>query len=173
MRILHVGKYYPPHRGGMETALRHLAEGLAGAGQRVRVLVAGDGPATRRDDLPGEPGGLIRAGVAVTWNSQPVTLALTRLLRRELAAFAPDVVHLHTPNPLACWAWLRAGGRPGSAADAWPSGITRTSSASGSADAWCGRSCGVAWRRLTASAYRALSCARARRSWRPGASASR
>jgi rhamnosyl/mannosyltransferase len=111
MRILHVGKYYPPHRGGMETALRHLAEGLAGAGQRVRVLVAGDGPTTRRDDLPGEPGGLIRAGVAFTWNSQPVTLALARLLHRELATFAPDVVHLHTPNPLACWAWLRAGRR--------------------------------------------------------------
>ncbi len=108
MRILHLGKYYAPAKGGMETALRHMAEGLLAAGCDVRVLVAGDRADTVRDDLPGAPGALVRAGVAWTWNSQPVILDLAGLLRREIRAFRPDVVHLHTPNPLACWAWLRA-----------------------------------------------------------------
>jgi len=111
MRILHLGKYYPPHKGGMETVLRLLAEGLLAAGHDVRVLVAGQDPHTRREDLPGAPGALIRAGVPATWQSQPLTLDLPRLLRRELRTFRPDIVHLHTPNPLACAAWLVCGPR--------------------------------------------------------------
>ncbi len=106
MRLLHVGKFYAPDKGGMETALRHMAEGLLDAGHDVRVLVAGHHRATRREDLPGAPGCLVRAGVVGSWNSQPLTLGLAGLLRREITDFRPDVVHLHLPNPLACWAWL-------------------------------------------------------------------
>ena len=110
MRILHLGKYYAPAKGGMETALRHLTEGLLAAGHEVRVLVAGHQRDTIRDDLPGAPGALIRAGVAWTWNSQPVILDLAGHLRGEIEDFRPHVVHLHTPNPLACAAWLRSRG---------------------------------------------------------------
>ena len=53
MRILHLGKYYAPHKGGMETALRHMAEGLLACGHEVRVLVAGESRRTVRHDLPG------------------------------------------------------------------------------------------------------------------------
>jgi glycosyltransferase involved in cell wall biosynthesis len=108
MRILHLGKFYPPHKGGMETVLRLVAEGLLAGGHEVRVLVAGDGVHARREDLPGAPGALLRAGVVATWQSQPLTVDLARLLRRELGTFAPDLVHLHVPNPLACAAWLAA-----------------------------------------------------------------
>lgn len=108
MRILQVGKYYPPHKGGMETALRHLTEGLLACGHEVRVLVAGNRYATRRDDLPGAPGALIRARSIGVCSSQPITFALPSLLRRELALFQPHVVHLHLPNPLACLAWRLA-----------------------------------------------------------------
>lgn len=92
----------------METALRLMAEGLLDAGHEVRVLVAGHGRRTVRDDLPGAPGALIRAGVAGHWNSQPLTLGLSGELKRQLRAFRPQIVHLHTPNPLACSAWLLA-----------------------------------------------------------------
>ncbi len=110
MRVLHVGKYYPPARGGMETALRHMVEGLTASGHEVRVLVAGRRRRTVREDLPGAPGALVRAGVSGHWNSQPLTLTLPSLLAGEIASFAPDIVHLHTPNPLGCLAWLL--GRP-------------------------------------------------------------
>lgn len=108
MRILHVGKYYAPHKGGMETALRHMAEGLLGIGHEVRVLVAGSRRHTVYEKLGENDRGLVRAGVVATWNSQPLTLGLPGLLRHELVDFDPDIVHLHTPNPLACWAWQRA-----------------------------------------------------------------
>jgi len=122
MRILHVGKYYAPHKGGMETALRLMAEGLLAEDHDVRVLVAGHARRTVRDDLPGAPGALIRAGVAGRWNSQPLTLGLAVELKRQIRDFEPDVVHLHTPNPLACSAWLlaaRTARRAGSRLAVW------------------------------------------------------
>lgn len=116
MRVLHLGKYYPPHRGGMETVLRHLAEGTAERGHRVHVLVAGAaGDGTTRREV-GEGG--VRVTRAMTWGelcSQPVTPTLGGLVRRALSVDRPDLVHLHLPNPLACAAWLFAaadGGTP-------------------------------------------------------------
>jgi len=113
MRILHVGKFYAPHKGGMETALRLMAEGLIAQGHGVTVLVAGSGRRTEREDLPGAPGALIRLGAAGTWHSQPLTLGLASEWSRQLREFQPDVVHVHTPNPLACgaWSWVRRDAR--------------------------------------------------------------
>jgi glycosyltransferase involved in cell wall biosynthesis len=51
-------------------------------------------------------------------NSQPLTPTLPLLLRRQLVEFAPDVVHLHFPNPLAAFAWRIVGRPRGSAAPA-------------------------------------------------------
>ena len=39
LKILHVGKYYPPHMGGIETHLRTLCDALQGAA-RVEAIVA-------------------------------------------------------------------------------------------------------------------------------------
>ncbi|HOX26582.1 MAG TPA: glycosyltransferase [Candidatus Krumholzibacteria bacterium] len=108
MRILHVGKYYAPVKGGMETALRHIAEGLLDLGVEVRVIVAGQAGRSTREDLGAAPGALVRAGVWGTWHSQPLVARLPSLLAAELRTFRPDIVHLHLPNPLACWAWRRA-----------------------------------------------------------------
>ncbi|MBE0566865.1 MAG: glycosyltransferase [Krumholzibacteria bacterium] len=112
MRILHLGKYYHPHRGGMETALRELAEGLAARGVEVSVLVAG-GDRDRAEPLTAGGGRLVRAWTPAVLNSQPLNPTLVGLLHRELAAFDPDLVHLHLPNPLGAAAWLvaRAGRR--------------------------------------------------------------
>jgi rhamnosyl/mannosyltransferase len=109
MRILHVGKFYAPHKGGMETALRLMAEGLVAQGHEVRVIVAGRGRRTERGDLPGAPGALVRLGVIGACASQPVTVGMVPELRRQLREFRPDVVQIHTPNPLACGAWRCVG----------------------------------------------------------------
>lgn len=109
MRILHLGKYYHPHRGGMETVLRHLAEGTAARGHRVDVLVAGPPSGVTCGATGTEDG--VRVTRALTWgeiSSQPVTPTLAGLIRRSLAQDRPDLVHLHLPNPLACAAWLLA-----------------------------------------------------------------
>lgn len=118
MRVLHLGKYYPPFPGGMETVLANLAEGLVAAGDEVAVLVAGgDGsPQLRHIGAPGLPeaGRVIRLPVQGIVNSQPLVLDLPAALRRILLGFRPDLVHLHLPNPLAAATWLllRTGGEP-------------------------------------------------------------
>ncbi len=110
MKIMHVGKYYPPYRGGMETALQNLAEGLLDADCQVSLVVAGhqsvDSRETIYGPLLGRKGGLVRAAVCGVINSQPVTPSLVGVLRREVALFQPDLVQLHLPNPLAAAAWL-------------------------------------------------------------------
>ncbi len=113
MRIMHIGKYYHPRRGGMETVLRTMAEGLAGRGHAVTVVVAGD--ADDRGGAEDRAGvRVVRAWTPAVLNSQPVAPGLLGLLRRELARQAPAVVTLHLPHPLAAAACLALGlGGPG------------------------------------------------------------
>lgn len=110
MKILHVGKYYPPYRGGMETALQNLAEGLLDADCDVSLVVAGHQSVDSREVIcgpqTGRQGTLVRAAVCGVINSQPLTPSLVGVLRREVALFQPDLVQLHLPNPLAAAAWL-------------------------------------------------------------------
>ena len=109
MRILHVGKYYPPYRGGMETVLWNLAMGLLDHDCDVRVVVAGERSLDVETAIvgprSGRRGGLVRVGRFGVINSQPVLPTLLSVLRRELREFAPDVVQLHFPNPLAALVW--------------------------------------------------------------------
>jgi glycosyltransferase involved in cell wall biosynthesis len=93
-RVLHVGKYYPPERGGMETYVASLAAALVHAVD-VEVLVANTAPRTVYETLGGVP--VTRTASLGRVRSAP----LTPLLAREIAHARADVVHLHTPNPLA------------------------------------------------------------------------
>lgn len=109
MKILHVGKYFPPYRGGMETVLENLVEGLLDAGVQVNTVVSSqdttDSLSTIRGPESGNEGQLIRTARAGNFNSQPLNLTLISQLRRQLDTFKPDLVHLHLPNPLAVLAW--------------------------------------------------------------------
>jgi glycosyltransferase involved in cell wall biosynthesis len=104
MRILQIGKYWPPQRGGMETLLRQYSEGLAHRGHRVRALVAATGPEEERG----------RVGSVDVWRcarygefaSVPLCPSLPAAIRRSLVDLRPEVVHLHLPNPLAAASWM-------------------------------------------------------------------
>jgi glycosyltransferase involved in cell wall biosynthesis len=99
--ILHLGKFYPPHMGGMETHLRNLVSGLSGS-EDVRVIVAGDSIRGRVDRIDGA----IITRVP-TWGvvaSMPVTPTLAW----ELMKVKPALVHVHVPNPGAAFAIVAA-----------------------------------------------------------------
>ncbi|PID80135.1 hypothetical protein CSA17_05310 [bacterium DOLJORAL78_65_58] len=109
MKILHLGKFYSPFRGGMETVLQNLLEGLLDEGLQVRSIVSShDGP--QREEAIGGPvsgrkGVLIRAERIATLHSQPINPSLPVLLLRQIRQFRPHLVHLHLPNPLALAVW--------------------------------------------------------------------
>lgn len=97
--ILHIGKFYPPHHGGMETHLRDLAVRQTGAAH-VSVIVANS---TRRYER------CVMEGVCVTRVARIATIAsmsvcpgLSAAIRRSPA----DLVHIHMPNPGAALAFL-------------------------------------------------------------------
>jgi len=97
MRILHLGKFYPPDIGGMETYLADLAAAQRDQGFQVAVLVHGR-------PRPDDPDWLLRVPVAFTLIYAPFAPGFRRALRRMLQKFKPDVLHLHLPNNAAFWA---------------------------------------------------------------------
>jgi glycosyltransferase involved in cell wall biosynthesis len=93
MRILHVYKDYPPVIGGIENHIKTLAEGQAGRGLDVTVLVTNPNCRT----VVGEAGGvrLVKAARLAEASSTPLSLAFFAWLRRLDA----EVLHLHFPYP--------------------------------------------------------------------------
>lgn len=119
MRILHIGKYYPPHRGGIETALAALATELVRAPEvNLEVWVS----SSDRSSWLGEIAG-VRLRRFSTW----ATLAGSPISPAMLPAFRqarPDLVHTHWPHPLAA-AMVLASGFHGPWVISWHSDIVR------------------------------------------------
>lgn len=97
MRILHIGKFYPPDLGGMETYLADLVAEQRAKGLHVAALVHGQ---PRSDD----PDWLLRVPVAFSLVHAPFAPGFRAALARTLRDFKPDLLHLHLPNNSAFWA---------------------------------------------------------------------
>ncbi|HST52660.1 MAG TPA: glycosyltransferase [Pyrinomonadaceae bacterium] len=103
LRVLHVGKFYPPHKGGMETHLRDLCERLTREVEpRVVVAASVRGPAT--DEMI-DGVRVRREAKLFGLGSSPVCPRLARSIRESRA----DIVHLHFPNPAAILSYLASG----------------------------------------------------------------
>lgn len=102
LSVLHVGKYYPPHTGGIETHLKYLVSHQSSR-MAVEVVVANDGITTQDEVLDGAR--ITRVATFGTIASQPLCPSLPwNLLRRSAA-----IVHLHVPNPWAAQSYLMSG----------------------------------------------------------------
>ncbi len=99
LRVLHVGKFYPPYKGGMETHLQALCAGLRSQ-LDLRVVVANT--ERRRVDEVVDGVSVTRLGTLVNLGSAPYTPGLARVIRESDA----DIVHLHVPHPTAVLAHI-------------------------------------------------------------------
>src|SRR5262245_9343580 len=100
--ILHVGKFYPPRMGGMETHLQALCQELIQT-HPVRVLVSSAGPEACAEEVGGVP--VFRLATPLNVFSTPICPAMASQIRSSGA----DIVHLHLPNPAALAAYLASG----------------------------------------------------------------
>jgi glycosyltransferase involved in cell wall biosynthesis len=100
--VLHIGKFYRPHTGGMETHLAYLVLHQS-ATMSVEVVVANDRPVSQTNLLDGAK--ITRVASFGTVASQP----LCPLLPLELSGRKEALVHLHLPNPWAAQAYLMSG----------------------------------------------------------------
>jgi len=124
MRILHLGKYYPPTHGGIETVTRDLVEGTAGRGYQCDVIVASQ-TAERKTETwysNGTSYTVTRAATRMTIASTPLSPDYIRAFREVKDNY--DLVILHLPNPLACLALFLSGYR-GTVGLIWHSDVIR------------------------------------------------
>lgn len=102
LSVLHIGKFYPPYRGGIENHLQVLCRELRKS-IAVRVVVANDGPRAVESEVDGVS--VKRLARLFSLSAAPVCPRLTREIRTSNA----DLVHLHLPNPPAMLACLASG----------------------------------------------------------------
>ncbi|MDE2398029.1 MAG: glycosyltransferase [Burkholderiales bacterium] len=101
LRVLHLGKFYPPDNGGIESVTAALARGAAAAEMPTTVLCFEEhGRGDARDGAV-----RVRRVRAIKVASQPLCLAYLHEAAR-LARDA-DIVHVHLPNMLAALAVAR------------------------------------------------------------------
>src|SRR5207237_310211 len=109
LKVVHLGKYYPPSPGGIESHTRTLAQAQAALGADVRVVViqhaAPDGrdatfdrftPTRSVEESDGSVR-VIRVGRWANVAKLDVAPGLLGAIRRVMRD-PPDVWHLHTPN---------------------------------------------------------------------------
>src|SRR5262245_51696609 len=106
MRIVQVCPYAWSARGGVQAHVRDLSSHLASRGHQVLVLApddvsAGERPG-RRENTVGEPEvDIVGSCVRIPFNGSIVPICVqpagARGVRRALARFKPDVVHVHEP----------------------------------------------------------------------------
>ncbi|MEN9799558.1 MAG: hypothetical protein RL653_3255 [Pseudomonadota bacterium] len=119
--VLHLAKYYPPARGGMEIHVQVLARAQARAGMRVTVLcvnhLAEDGTERTHAGLGVTPTEVstdqgvrvVRLGRWANVARLDVTPEVLAALSREREGM--DLVHVHAPNPLMALGMLPLGTR--------------------------------------------------------------
>jgi glycosyltransferase involved in cell wall biosynthesis len=97
LRILHVGKFFPPAHGGIEVFLADLLAAQREQGLDAAAIVHGR-------PQPTDPDWLVRVPVQAQWIYAPIAVGFRAALARAIGRFAPDVLHLHMPNNAVFWA---------------------------------------------------------------------
>ncbi len=95
LRVLVVSESFLPQVNGVTNSVRRALEHLEAAGHQA-MLVAPSGP----EEYAGAPVHRVRSVAMPTYREFPIGLATRGHLRRLMAAYQPDVVHLASP------AWL-------------------------------------------------------------------
>lgn len=103
-RVLHIGKFFPPQRGGMESFLFDLVQAQRAQGIDSHVLVHGQA-------LVDDPPWVHRVPVQAQFIYAPLALGFRAALEHAICEIEPQVLHLHMPNNAVFWALTLASAR--------------------------------------------------------------
>lgn len=104
LRVLHVGKFYPPVHGGMEVFLADLIQAQREMGIEAYALVHGQAQVH-------DPDWLVRVPVQIHLAYTPLALGFRSALAKAIERFEPHALHLHMPNNSVFWALTLAAAR--------------------------------------------------------------
>ena len=102
MRVVHLGKFYPPVPGGMERVVQELCEGERALGVDSRALVVSTGGTAVSETINDVP-----VQRAPSW-LRVGSVWFSPMLIRLVARIDSDVLVLHEPNPMALLAYAVA-----------------------------------------------------------------
>jgi rhamnosyl/mannosyltransferase len=110
MKVLHIGKFFAPFRGGVENYMRDAMVSLSRQGIRCCAVVHRHEWSFRSIDELHDAGEIryhvLRAGTWFKFMYTPFSPMFPVLLRRSIRLYQPDILHVHMPNPSAFWALL-------------------------------------------------------------------
>jgi len=102
MRILHVGKYYSPYRGGLEQVVKDLCEATQKLGHIADVICIEHNISDVCNDVNGVS--VVRCKSLFNAASTDISFVMISRLRKIISGY--DIVHVHLPNPMANLALL-------------------------------------------------------------------
>ena len=104
-RVLHIGKYFAPHKGGMETFLRDLIAASQSQGIECSAIVHSTNIRIRASreihSLDGNATIVVRAATWFRLLFTPISPSYILHLRKLIIEQRPRILHLHLPNPSA------------------------------------------------------------------------
>lgn len=106
MRVLHIGKFFPPHPGGIERTSADLAQATAAKGIPAAVLAHAEPGTGTSHRITADPVDVTLTACHGQFLYAPVSPAFPFQLRAVVRRFKPDLIHLHLPNTSAFWALL-------------------------------------------------------------------
>ncbi|MCP4370838.1 MAG: glycosyltransferase [Deltaproteobacteria bacterium] len=104
MKILHIGKYYPPFSGGIENFLQDLLSSHVKSGLEVAVVAHNHDSCITKTTIETYESVLVyRVPCHGTLLYAPVSPLFPFVLNNVINEFKPDIIHLHMPNTSAFW----------------------------------------------------------------------
>ena len=98
-KVLHISKYFPPYKGGIEDICKSIVESLSE--YKNFVFCYND---DLEDSHTNENGiEILRVSTYFTAFSQPIAPFYKYKLRKVIESYQPDIIHLHLPNPYAAY----------------------------------------------------------------------
>ena len=108
LRILHIGKYFPPHRGGMETVLRDQMN-IQARDEGLEVAAVVHSSERRLDDTVEITKFGYRVRRSARWFTAifaPIAPLFWLSLLKEIRELNPEEIRIHMPNLSAFWLLL-------------------------------------------------------------------
>lgn len=99
MKILHISKFYPPYRGGIEDVCYNIVHGITDVEQKVMCF----NHTSTTEIFEIDNVEIIRVGIITELAQQPISFSYFFWLKKYIKKFSPDIIHLHLPNPLVCF----------------------------------------------------------------------
>lgn len=103
MRILHIGKYYPPFMGGIENFMHDLMHEQVKQGNDIAALVHQHDTEMDWEIIHDDQVTIFKTPIKGQVVFTPIALNFYQHLGKVIKVFKPDIIHLHLPNPSTFW----------------------------------------------------------------------